>query len=146
VGSQGGSAGLPPLRITFYVAALFLAIGSFTFRRTQLRWFKLQAVAGIRGREGLVKYLANITLASVAMAELIGLLGLVLSFLGGDRRDVLTFGLVAMIVALASYPRRIAWERTTNYLTSGEAEPDGPEETAGAQPGAAVGSGPSASK
>src|SRR5260370_33415517 len=50
----------PQLRIPFYVAALFLVLGSFSFRRTQLRWIRLQAVAGMRGRDGLVKDLVNV--------------------------------------------------------------------------------------
>jgi len=110
----------PQLRIPFYVAALFLALGSFAFRRTQLRWIKLQAVAGTRGRAGLVKYLVNTTIISVGMAELIGLLGLILSFMGASQRDVLTLGIVALIVGLSCYPRRLAWERTVDYLSSKE--------------------------
>ena len=118
VTSRGAGQPPPQLRIPFFVAGLFLALGSFTFRRTQLRWIKLQAVAGARGREGLVKYMVNVTIISVAMAELIGLIGLALSFLGGTQRDVLTLGGVALIVSLQCYPRRAAWERTVDYLVS----------------------------
>src|SRR5215470_9281468 len=126
--SRGEPQEQPQLRIPFFVAALFLALGSFTFRRTQLRWIKLQAVAGTRGRAGLIKYLVNTTLVSVAMAELIGLLGLVLAFAGAARRDVVTLGIVALIVGLASYPRRLAWERTVDYLCSdGQSQPGSDE-------------------
>ena len=116
VNSRGAVQEPPQLRIPFYVAALFLALGSFTFRRTQLRWIKLQGVAGTRGREGLVKYLVNVTIISVVMGELIGLIGLALAFLGATQRDVLTLGGVGLIVSLSCYPRRIAWERTVDYL------------------------------
>ena len=118
VGSRGPAQEPPQLRIPFFVAGLFLALGSFTFRRTQLRWIKLQAVAGARGREGLVKYLFKVTIISVVMAEVIALLGLMLAMQGGSQRDVLTLGGVALIVSLSCYPRRVAWERTVDYLVS----------------------------
>jgi hypothetical protein len=102
----------------FYVAALFLALGSVAIRRTQLRWLRLQVVAGLKGVEGLVKHFANVTIISAALAEAIGMLGLLSSFLGGGMRDVLTFGVISMLVVLFSYPRRDAWERTINYFAS----------------------------
>src|SRR5215472_17211718 len=94
VAARGEPQEQPQLRIPFYVAALFLALGSFSFRRTQLRRIKLQGVAATRGREGLVKYLVNVTIIAIVMGELIGLIGLALAFLGATQRDVLTLGSV----------------------------------------------------
>src|SRR5260370_28915280 len=46
----------PQLRIPFSVAALFLVLAPFSFRRTQLRWIRLQAAAAIPRRDGLAKH------------------------------------------------------------------------------------------
>jgi hypothetical protein len=102
----------------FIVAVIFLALGSTVLRRTQLRWLRLQAVAGLRGVEGLINHLTRTTIMSAALAEAIGLLALVISFLSGDQYYVLIFGVVGFVVAIASYPRRAAWERTVEHFAS----------------------------
>jgi hypothetical protein len=122
ISTRGAGQGTPDPPVAFYAAALFLALGSIAFRRTQLRWMRLQAVAGVGGRAALIKHLLTVTIVAMAMAEIIGLLGLVLSFLGGDQREVLIFSAVALIVALSTYPRLKAWKSTVDYLTSGETD------------------------
>jgi hypothetical protein len=107
----------------FYVAALFLALGSIALRRTQLRWIRLQTIAEVRGRVALIKHLVTVTIVSTAMAGVIGILGLVLSLTGGERREVLLFSAVALVVALSTYPRLQAWKSTIEYLTSDEPSP-----------------------
>ncbi|HEY6330141.1 MAG TPA: hypothetical protein VI756_12455 [Blastocatellia bacterium] len=106
----------PQLRIPFYTVALFLGIGSVILRRTQLRWLKLETVSGYGGLDGLLKYLVNTTMLLAGIAELIGLLGLVLCFVGGGLRDVVTLGMIALVLAISSYPKRSAWEKTIAYL------------------------------
>jgi hypothetical protein len=118
VSSSEGSVEQPSWLKGFYVVALFLALGSVAIRRTQLRWLRLQAVAGLRGAEGLVAHFARVTIISAALAEAIGILGLLSSFFGGGQRDVLTFGIISLLVLLFSYPRRAAWEQTANYFAS----------------------------
>jgi len=108
----------PQMRVPFYAGALFLALGAIFLRRTQLRWFKLETVAGLRGIEGLLKYLVSTTVILAAIAEVIGVLGLALCFLGGGQRDVLALGATGLVLALSSYPRRSAWEKTLEYLSS----------------------------
>jgi hypothetical protein len=106
----------PQLRIPLYAGALFLALGSIALRRTQLRWLKLETVAGLRGIEGLLKYLVNMTIVLVAIAEVIALLGLILCFLGGGQRDILALGATGLILALSTYPKRAAWEKMVEFL------------------------------
>lgn len=114
--ARGPDHEAPQLRIPFYTVALFLGLGSIFLRRTQLRWLKLEVVSGYGGLEGLLKYLVNTTILLAGMAEVIGLLGLILCFIGGDLRDVVTLGLIALVLAISSYPRRSAWEKTVAYL------------------------------
>src|SRR5205085_5140516 len=103
-------------RYGFYFAATFLAFGSIFYRRTQMRRIRLEVVAGLRGVAGLLRHFFIVTLVSAAMAEAIGLLGLVVSFLGGDQNDVARFAVVAIAIVLYSYPRRRAWQQAAAYV------------------------------
>jgi hypothetical protein len=100
-----------PARIPIYVAALFIALGSVALRRSQMRQLRLTTVAEVRGAEGLVRHLLNTTIIMAALAELIGLLGLVLCFTSGIIRDVLIMGAVALLIVLPVFPRRRVWEK-----------------------------------
>ncbi len=103
-------------RIPFFVAVLFLSLGSIALRRTQFRWLRLEVIGGLKGVEGLIKHLSTMTIISAALAETIGLLALIIVFFGGDMRDIITVGAVGLLVALSSYPRRAAWRKIVEYF------------------------------
>jgi hypothetical protein len=103
-------------RLGFYVAATFLALGSIFYRRAQMRRIRLEVVTGLRGIEGLLKHFFQVTVVSVAMADLIGVLALLVGFFGGDQNDVVRFGVVALAVALYTYPRRRSWQQAAAYF------------------------------
>lgn len=103
-------------RIGFYAAAAFLALGSIFYRRAQMGRTRLEVVAGLRGIEGLLSHFFQVTVVSVAMADAIGLLALLVSFFGGDPNDVVRFGVVAIAVALYNYPRRRSWQQAASYF------------------------------
>lgn len=103
-------------RISFYAAATFLALGSIFYRRAQMRRIRLEVVTGLRGIKGLLKHFFQVTVVSVAMADAIGVLALVVSFFGGDKGDVVRFGVVAIAVALFTYPRRRSWQQAAEYF------------------------------
>ncbi|MEK6285886.1 MAG: hypothetical protein AABO57_09115 [Acidobacteriota bacterium] len=102
----------------FYAAAAGLAIGSIVIRRAQLHRMKLEVVAATRGAEGLIKHLLNATILAAAIAEIIGVLALVVAFFGGDQNDVIRLGIVALMVSLYNYPRRSAWQRAVDYFSA----------------------------
>lgn len=110
------------LPYTFYAAAAVLAIGSLLVRRAQLHRLKLEVVAATRGVEGLIKHLLNTTILSAAIAEIIGVLALVVAFFGGDQNDVIRLGVVALAVSLYNYPRRSAWQRVVDYFAAAKAD------------------------
>ncbi len=112
----GGEAS--SFRIPFFVAALFLSLGSIALRRTQFRWVRLQAVARARGVAGLLRHLSSMTIVSAVLGEVVGMLGLLTSFLGGTRNDVIILGVIGLIVTLSCYPSRAAWERSANYFAA----------------------------
>ena len=116
--SPGPQAQLP---YSFYATAALLAIGSILLRRAQLNRMRLEAVAGARGVEGLIKHLLNATILAAAIAEVIGVLALVIAFFGGDKNDVIRLGVVALAVSLYNYPRRSAWQRAVDYFSAGNA-------------------------
>ena len=104
--------------ISFVVAVIFLALGATAIRRTQLRWLRLQAVGSLRGVEGVLKHLLRMTVVVAALAGAIGVLALLVGIFAGEQFYVLVFGLVAIVVLLSSYPRRMAWERAAEYFAS----------------------------
>jgi Na+/H+ antiporter NhaC len=109
----------------FYAAAAILAIGSIIIRRAQLHRMKLEVVAGTRGVDGLIKHLLNTTILAAAIAEIIGVLALVVAFFGGDRSDVIRLGVVAMAVSLYNYPRRSSWQQLVDYYSAANAAAGG---------------------
>lgn len=104
--------------IPFYVGAVFLAFGSIALRRTQLRPLRLEVVAGLRGPDGLLKHLVNMTIISAALAEAIGVLAIAVAFSGGTLWDVVRLGVVALVITLYSYPRRQAWQQIVDYYAA----------------------------
>jgi hypothetical protein len=122
---KSGTVDASPARISIYVAALFIALGSVALRRSQMRYLRLATVAEVRGAGGLVRHLLNNTVILAILAELIGLLALVLCFIGGDVRDVLIMGAVALLIVVPVFPRRRAWQRIVADLAPAIPEPEG---------------------
>jgi len=104
------------MRYGFYIAATFLAFGAIFYRRAQMRRIRLEVVTGLRGIKGLLKHFFQVTVVSVAMAEAIGLMALLVSLLGGDQNDIVRFGVVAIAVALYTYPSRRSWQQAALYF------------------------------
>jgi ABC-type Mn2+/Zn2+ transport system permease subunit len=102
----------------FLIAAGLLAFASIAYRRAQFGRLRLEVIATLRGIEGLIKHFVQTTIISVAIAEVIGLLGLLIMFFGGTERDVLILGIVGIALVFSNYPRREAWLKTAQYFES----------------------------
>jgi hypothetical protein len=113
--SRGAKGQVP---VAIYAAAAALAIGSIVIRRAQFHRMKLEVVAGTRGADGLIKHFLKATILAAAIAEIIGVLALVVAFVGGDQNDVIRLGVVALAVSLYNYPRRSAWQRAVDYFSA----------------------------
>ena len=109
----------------FYGAAAVLAIGSIVIRRAMLNRTRIEVVATSRGVEGLIKHLFNTTIIAAAVAEIIGVLALVVAFVGGDQGDVIRLGVVALAVSLYNYPSRNSWQRVVDYFSATNARAGG---------------------
>lgn len=106
------------MRAPFLIAALALSFTSIGLRRVMLSRARLASVAASRGLNGVIGYIFNITIISSAIGETIGILALVVSFLGGQQTEVLILGAIGMMVVLSNYPRRAAWTNTIEYLAA----------------------------
>ncbi|MBI3650116.1 MAG: hypothetical protein HY231_03625 [Acidobacteria bacterium] len=105
-------------QMPFLTAAGILAFASIAYRRAQFGRVRLEVIATLRGLEGLIKHFTQTTLIAVAIAEIIGLLALLIVFFGGSQRDVVVLGLVAGFVVFTNYPRRDAWLKTVKYFAA----------------------------
>ena len=104
--------------VPFYAMAIFFALGSIIFSRTQMHRIRLQAVALRRGPEGLIRHFVTTTIVSAALAEIIGVLGLVGSMLTGESDIVVRLGVVALAIIFYNYPRRGAWQKAVEYYAA----------------------------
>lgn len=104
--------------VPFYAGAVFLALGSVIFRRSQMHRFRLETVTLKRGPEGLIKHFVMVTLVSAAMAELVGVLGLIGTLLTGETDVVVRLGIVALAIIFYNYPRRGAWQHAIDYYSA----------------------------
>lgn len=102
----------------FLIAAAILAFASISFRRSQFGKMRLEYIAGRRGVQGLIRHFVQTTIIAVSVAELIGILALVIIFVGGTQREVLLIGLVGLAIVFSCYPRFAAWQRTIKYFDS----------------------------
>ena len=110
------------LLIPFYGAAAMCALGALVLRRIQMQGSRLESVAMKRGIEGLLGHLVTTTIISGALAEVVAVLGLLLSLLTSDLTHVLRLGVVALAVSVYNFPRLRAWQQAVEYF----------EQTAGA--------------
>lgn len=101
----------------FLIGALALSLVAIGIRRALLGRTRLEAVAEKRGLNGLIGHIFNVTIISSAIGEAIGILALIVSFLGGQQTEVLILGAIGLMIVLSNYPRRAAWTSTVEYFS-----------------------------
>lgn len=104
------------LLIPFYGAAAMCALGALVLRRIQMQGSRLESVAVRRGIAGLLGHLVTTTIISGALAEVVAVLGLLLSLLTSDLTHVLRLGVVALAVSVYNFPRLRAWQQAVEYF------------------------------
>jgi hypothetical protein len=103
---------------TFLVLVVFLTIAPIWIRRTQLAETRLQSIVTTRGLKGLVRHFLVVTIICGAIADSIGVLGLVAALIGGGERYLLVFTAVALLVLLRGYPSKNVWEKALAYFSA----------------------------
>lgn len=99
-----------------WIGALFIAMGTFVLRRTLYRWDRLKDIAILKGITGVLDSLKINSIILGAMAELIAVIGFVISFLGGNPYEMLRAGAIALVVFLINFPRKSVWQKIAANL------------------------------
>ncbi len=102
----------------FFVTAIVLAFASLAVRRVQFGSARIEWVANKRGIEALIKHFFITTVIAAALAEAIGILGLLIGFLGGGQMEVVSLGVIAFVMTISNYPRRAAWEQVVEHFAA----------------------------
>jgi len=114
-----GQADVPSkARVPVYVAAIFLGLGAIAIRRRMFREMKLQTVIAEGGVKAILEHLFRISVICAALGESIGVLGLVLGIMSGERTDTIRLVVVGLLVIIFSFPRYNAWQGLIQYAES----------------------------
>ncbi len=112
----------PALAYGLWIAILVFGLGAVAYRRTKFSPVRLQAIAGLRGVDGLLAALQRTTIMVALLGGLIALMGFMSAYLMGEPTDMNYAGVIAIAVLLYCYPRRAAWQRTVEELQPAGAE------------------------
>ncbi|MGI8466903.1 MAG: hypothetical protein ACR2N3_00435 [Pyrinomonadaceae bacterium] len=110
------SAASPSTITTLWIAIIFIAVGSFILRRAFFNWEKLADTILLKGKSGLIKQLQSNAIILSALAEIIAIIGFVITALTGDKFQTLRASAIALIVCLINFPRRRVWEKVVESL------------------------------
>lgn len=102
--------------LTLWMVVLFLAAGTFILRRRLFSWERLKNVTLLKGIPGLLGALRFNAIFLNSLAEVVVILGFIISMLSGNPFDVIRTGLIALIVFLLNFPRRSVWEKIVLHL------------------------------
>jgi hypothetical protein len=105
------------LRLPLYGAAAAVSLAAIALRRVLLFRFRLENIADRRGVTGVLKHLFTVTVIGAALAEAVGMIGLIMVFFGGDQSDLIRVAVVALVVMLYNYPRLRAWKQAVEYFS-----------------------------
>jgi hypothetical protein len=101
----------PDLLRTLWIVITFIAVGTFILRRFFLRWDRLRDIALLKGIKGLLRTLQTNAIILSVFAETIVIIGLIVTFLSGDKYEILRAGFVALILFAINFPRKKVWEK-----------------------------------
>ncbi|MCD9187632.1 MAG: hypothetical protein LUM44_14530 [Pyrinomonadaceae bacterium] len=103
-------------RWMLWVAALFAALSSFIIRRMLYRWDRLRDLSLLQGISALIKTLSVNSIILASMAEIVALVGFVISILTGDAFEMVRAAVIALVVFIINFPRKSIWEKIVKNL------------------------------
>ena len=101
---------------TFWVAMLFIAIGSFVLRRLFFSWERLKNITLLKGVSGLLGTLQTNSLILGAMAEIVAIFGFLIAMLSGNSSDMLRAGAISLVIFFINFPRKSLWIKIVSNL------------------------------
>jgi hypothetical protein len=116
--------GDPSLAMALWISILVFGLGSFVLRRTRFQTARLQDIAALRGISGLLASLQSTTIQIAFIGGAIALMGFMVTIMTGKSGDMLRAGGVAVIVLIAAFPQRSAWQRLVKLVEQPPADVD----------------------
>jgi hypothetical protein len=101
---------------TLWIAMLFIAIGTFLLRRLFFNWERLKNIALLKGVGGVLATLQRNAVILGALAEIVAIMGFLISTLSGNSSDMLRAGTIALVVFLVNFPRKGVWKKVVSNL------------------------------
>lgn len=102
--------------MTLWTAVLFIAVGAFALRRLIFNWERLKNTTLLKGIKGLIQSLQINTIILGVLAELVAILGFLITVLSGNKWEMFRAGIVSLVVFLTIFPRKSAWEKIVANL------------------------------
>ena len=106
----------PQTRMTLWVSALFLALGTFILRRMLYRWERLKDISLLKGIPGVLKTLQITAVLLAVMAFFVTVIGFVITFLNGDKFEMIRALIISLVVFIINFPRRAVWKKIAANL------------------------------
>ncbi|HNQ14889.1 MAG TPA: hypothetical protein PKM58_04950 [Pyrinomonadaceae bacterium] len=101
---------------TLWILIAFVAIGSLLLRRLFSGWERLRNAALLGGISGVLKKLQTNSLILGMFAEVISIIGFVITIFTGSSFDMFRAAAIALIVFFVAFPRKIVWKKIVANL------------------------------
>ena len=101
---------------TLWIVIIFIAVGTTVLRRFFLSWERLRDIALLKGIQGLLRTLQTNAIILSVLTESVVIVGFLVTFLSGDKYEILRAGLVALILFAINFPRKKVWENIVSGL------------------------------
>ncbi|MEP7038782.1 MAG: hypothetical protein ABI891_10580 [Acidobacteriota bacterium] len=110
------NAAAPDFLLMLWIAVIFIAVGTFFIRRTLNRRERLKNIAITKGISGLLVTPQTNSIIIGALAEVIAVIGFLITVLGGVKFNVFRAGAVALLIFLINFPRKAVWKKIVENL------------------------------
>jgi len=101
---------------TLWIGVLFIAIGSFILRRLFFGWERLKNIAILKGISGVLASLQRNSIVLSLTAEIIAIIGFLISIFSGNTSDMFRAAAISLIVFLINFPRKKIWKMVVSNL------------------------------
>lgn len=108
----------PTLTLAIVPAAIFSLLGSVLYRRFNYQPIRLRQVYNGSGESGLADHLLRTTIVSSALAEAVGMFGLVMGILTGDTYYLYVLCAIALLGVLSNFPRARRWRELSSEIAA----------------------------
>jgi hypothetical protein len=102
--------------MTLWLVILFVSAATFVLRRQLFGWERLKNSALLKGVSGLIGLLQINTIVLNLFAEIVIVIGFIITFLSGNFFDMLRAVGIALIVFALNFPRLSVWKKIVSNL------------------------------